>query len=530
MTLEDAKSLAIDLLREKGQLLNAQLLRLVDSDELLMQEVRESLIFDDQAVDKNGVGLRAIIRKPTAPEVDPVSVNQATSSPASNENDAPRSPETSLCPDRIASVGTTPTRWAEHELKSLCELTRNGLHSQKGLTNSQEIESGVAPDDTTVADSNACSLGFSAKLQHGTPAATSQELELDGMRHDSTGKVQRFFLWNAGREEGPLVREELEKRVAEKQLALTDFVKQEGDDEWIPISEAIRRVEHCSERKWNRTRKAPRDEEAAGLPGHSGPSSNTASANDDVAAIAPIAGEPLPQADKTASSNHEKAKSAAAPALAEKKQSRSRPSVRALAEIQSSPIVAGWRKCEQHLGAMRLRRAAALLVVGLAAWIYWTWPPAPDTIYVSFMRCRIEMDGLQDKNGPPEEWAKFAAVQRPRIERLVSTLQRRASANRPADQELLWAGEKCLLSILQKGPGATAGLNQLFSTHMRNARRILDGEPPAVEVASTDATSTGGSVGSPAVYSPLPTGMIPPLGISSANTTSASEPAVSKSK
>ncbi len=65
-TLDQAFEAAIDLLRQRGQLLNAHLFRLVNADEDLYRQVRNRLILEGVAEDRSGVGLVRTDRTPNA--------------------------------------------------------------------------------------------------------------------------------------------------------------------------------------------------------------------------------------------------------------------------------------------------------------------------------------------------------------------------------------------------------------------------------------------------------------------------------
>ena len=57
MTPEEAKDIILGLLREKGKATNTAMVRAIGDDEALFGEIREELILEDLAADKDGVGL-----------------------------------------------------------------------------------------------------------------------------------------------------------------------------------------------------------------------------------------------------------------------------------------------------------------------------------------------------------------------------------------------------------------------------------------------------------------------------------------
>ena len=57
MTFEEAHAIILDLLRAKGKAKNSEMLKAIGNDAALLESVREDLIFNDLASDKNNVGL-----------------------------------------------------------------------------------------------------------------------------------------------------------------------------------------------------------------------------------------------------------------------------------------------------------------------------------------------------------------------------------------------------------------------------------------------------------------------------------------
>lgn len=499
MTFEDARALALELLQEKRHLLNTHLLRVVGCDELLMREVRESLIFDDLAIDKNGVGLLAAPELADQSRLTPPHPAAADPSQFAPPGGADQRSTAKLADrgdwDRGEFVAINAP--VATELKSLWTVAGNGNRQHP------------APEDADKPTIHPPTVEHSAsklKLDAGPPAVNQP----------------RYYFWNAGRESGPYPRQELEKLLSEGHLKPLDFVKAEGNDEWIPVSEAIKQTGIPAARRWGRVPSSPIVEKDVAWDEAPLPSSDKCAECSIVPSNASVPDESTVGVEKPVASTRNEPTSTTAPARpVSTTTTRTRPPPRSFTEVQSSPLVAWWKKGEQRLGAGRVRGGLAVSLLVAGACIYMTWPPAPDTIYESFMRCRVEMDGLQDKHSSPAEWQRFTSAQRPRMERLVATLRNRASAGRPADQELLWAGERCLLPILQSSVGSAGQLNQLFSTHMRNARRILDGEQ-AVEIAAAGSAPNASGTGPPLMYSALPPGVQSAAGQISGNPTAGS--------
>lgn len=57
MTAEEARELILRLLQTKGRATNREMVRLIGGDAELFAEIRETLILEDLARDKDGVGL-----------------------------------------------------------------------------------------------------------------------------------------------------------------------------------------------------------------------------------------------------------------------------------------------------------------------------------------------------------------------------------------------------------------------------------------------------------------------------------------
>jgi hypothetical protein len=362
------------------------------------------------------------------------------------------------------------------------------------------------------------------------PAAPSVESPPD----PAPAKVERFFLWNAGQADGPHDREELEKRVAAGHLKFHDFVKPDGDGEWIPVSVAISRTTEASVRNWGAMTKPAVAAKAAiardvdlSVSGRDTSPVIAAARMPEQVKTAPVVDRP-PQPKRTDVDSaptvpvRTAAKPSVRPATAES----------SLTGVRSSPLMrlAGraWTKLEQTIGRQRLRRGLVALAVIATVVTYFVWPPSSSAIYDSFLRCRVEMETVQAKGAMSSEWQQFSSSHRPKIESLVMTLRNRAAAGRPADQELLWAGERCLLPMLKEGPSTVASMNPLFNTHMRNARRILDGGHPADGTNSSTVASAA-----PVFYSPSPPGTAsaggPTLGHSAAQP-GATQPAASRGR
>lgn len=249
----------------------------------------------------------------------------------------------------------------------------------------------------------------------------------------STGRTPagllRYMFWDAGRETGPFPREELEQRLAEGRLQPNEFIRIESDDEWIPAALALN----------------PTDQPSAPLSKRKRP------------AQAPV--EDVIAATKLAASIAE----------ATKRTTPSKLNSKAAAEISPMSPNADWLM--PYGGRGRLQTGAKIAVIFLGLWVYWSWPPAARTISTEFHQYVTQMDGMRDPESPA--WKAFVARSKPRIHKLVDSLRPRANGANMVDRNLLWAGEKGLLPMLDEGIHGDARRN--FTIHWTHAQVHLDG-------------------------------------------------------
>ena len=86
-----------------------------------------------------------------------------------------------------------------------------------------------------------------------------------------------------------------------------------------------------------------------------------------------------------------------------------------------------------------------------------------------------------------------------RAQTLLDGLKARASAARPVEQQLLWAGRYGLVELFKK-PADPAEFERLFTTHMSEAKRLLEGgkaeSSPSTMKAASQPLSLPDTVGS----------------------------------
>lgn len=113
-TFDEAFPTAAKLLDERGLLLNAQLLRLVDGDESLFRELREGLIFEGLAEDRFGVGLARI--GPAGARASSMPTRSRTES-----RDAESSLEITFATATVDSLSDEPSRSATTNREELAD-------------------------------------------------------------------------------------------------------------------------------------------------------------------------------------------------------------------------------------------------------------------------------------------------------------------------------------------------------------------------------------------------------------------------
>ena len=154
---------------------------------------------------------------------------------------------------------------------------------------------------------------------------------------------------------------------------------------------------------------------------------------------------------------------------------------------------------ERRLWAIVVSVAA---VVALIVW--WRQPPSASTIYREFAACHQKLNELRVRRAGPTDWSLALTRERPRIRLLMDGLKKRASAARPAEQELMWAGQYGLLDLLKNPPDATE-FERLYTDHMRRAQRLIDpkGASATEGVSNKPAVNPNESPANPTIADPV---------------------------
>ncbi len=516
-TFDEAFPAAAGLLEERGLLLNAQLLKVVEGDEALFREVREGLIFDGLAEDRFGVGLarvgapgaRASARRGGG-GADPSSVTFAAAPGSSSSGDgSPVGHRGDAEPDEndwwVMAGGVTRGPWKFETLRVMqrrgeiakMDLVRQGVRGQwrspidvEGLKDVSDV---VLPDKPVEAKPMEAPLWFSSPgpsveppparnaVAAGKPSAgpgmEKVEPSRDSGDRDSADDKVEFFLWETGHAVGPVSRSVLHERLNDGRLNADDFVQVGPDGEWQPVSKAlnVRRVPprgparstDSADARTNlardsssatlpsgRTRdvdwpssagSARRTDEGAGTTGHAG-----ATTSKTIKAVGAAKSPPARAASRTA-----------------------------IGRVwwQASDIVGG-------PGRLRMILVSVAAVIGLIVW--WRQPPSARTIHREFAACHQKLRELRERRVGPTDWSAALSRERPRIHLLIDGLKKRASAARPAEQELLWAGQFGLLELL-KNPRDAIESERRFADHMSRAERLID---PGKGRATAGASNT----------------------------------------
>ena len=510
-TFDEAFPAAATLLDERGLLLNAQLLRMVDGDDSLFRELREGLIFDGLAEDRFGVGLarigpagakgtstRTSSRTESRDAVSSLEVTFATAtddlvSDESSQSADPRSAEPAEADWWLMGSGITrgPFRFAAlRVMRRRSEIAQMDLvrHGVRGLWQSPDEVPGLAdvtdvilpaePMSNATASLSSPSVARSPSL----PLASSQEfagIPSVGERPvspkakqvepppDAIDDGQEYFLWEAGHPVGPISRGELQARLDAGRLNADEFVQVGQDGEWQPVSRALgarrpplrlpTRAQNLSDVELD----AEPEERDAARPSSSTPLPTNKARSLESPSRAGVA-RPEGKAHTTGPSH----------AVA----SKNSPTANAWPSSDGTRSSLGqtWKLVADLVGGERRLWASVVSVVAVVALIvWWRQPPSASTIYREFAACHQKLNDLRARRTGPTDWSMALTRERLRIRLLMDGLKKRASAARPAEQELMWAGQYGLLDLL-KNPTDATEFERLYTDHMRRAQRLID--------------------------------------------------------
>lgn len=500
-TFDEALPAAMQMLSERGLLLNAQLLRLVDGDESLFQEVRESLIFNGLAEDRFGVGL-ARLHNPGAQSVSARPRSAARSVTTMDADDVyfAAAPEDLLSANEPRDSSSTPTEpespewWlmaagvtrGPFEFSALRLLRRRGemtgtdlvRRGQRGLWQSPAEVEGLSDVSDVPISEPVQSMPPTTpsrerprteeRMTAAAPPAREVAIAKESPRHASDEGVE-YFLWEAGLPVGPISRGELQSRLDAGRIEADEFVQVGRDGDWQPVTRALG---------------APRP--PLRLPMRAASLSDAeldAESEDD----APQTPAPLNKVRRGEPSHNEGVSRAVV------SKHKVAAATKALSDAGSSPIVRVWKEAatlvggERRLGTILFSVAA---VVALIVW--WRQPPSAAAVYREFAACHAKLKDLRARRAGPTDWSLALSRERSRFPALLEGLQQRAGAARPADQELLWAGQHGLRGLLDN-PADASEFERLFANHMARAQRLIDPQ----------ATPAWGTASPPAIINPV---------------------------
>ena len=510
-TFDEAFPTAAKLLDERGLLLNAQLLRLVDGDESLFRELREGLIFEGLAEDRFGVGLARI--GPAGARASSMPTRSRTES-----RDAESSLEITFATATVDSLSDEPSRSATTNREELADadwwlmkggvtrgpfdfatlrvmrrrgeiapmdLVRHGLRGQwqkpdelAGLADVSDVLLPMPTEPPPPIASAASRLPTTLPVvsmplpsdrmvpsvgeRLVAPAAKQVEPPLDAIDDGL-----EYFLWGAGHPVGPISRGELKARLDAGRLDADEFVQVGSDGEWQPVSSVL----SARRPSLRLPTRAPSlsDVELDALP-------------EERDAARPSSATPLPtnkarglESPSRAGAVRPDAKAkTAGPSHAVASKNSPTPHAKPTSGATRSSVGQTWKLMADLVGGERRLWAiviSAAAVVALIVW--WRQPPSASTIYREFAACHQKLNELRAKKTGPTDWLLALTRERPRIRVLMDGLKKRASAARPAEQELMWAGQHGLLELL-KNPADASEFERLYADHMSRAQRLIN--------------------------------------------------------
>lgn len=550
-TFDEAYDAAASWLDQRGLLLNSQLLQMVAGDEGLRDEVRAWLLSEGVAIDRYGIGLvrgeLPIPRRSLHSEEGPSEILFAEATDASLEEGfqetgpvsdesaeaewwlmaggATRGPFTLEALQRLRQRGdvadTHLVRQGErglwrspHDVEELAEVAQTGPSEQRSFAMESPVayrtgtEQPFTKDDRAASRSPSRPVGSvprsdaeprrskverqrgshegSAPRRAASPAAeASHNAELIGS--DGSGGVIddecEFFLWEGGRPVGPVSRTDLRERLANGLLLADEFVQVGVDGEWQPVAKALN-VRRPPLKIPDRSRDTHGDD--ARSASHSSESSNSTTGLNNKGFGSPSHSGTPRRSDASVSTT-------GATRAASRQTSHS-------ANSTSSPINAttnvgrAWQHAAAFVGGeLRLRGIATALVALVALVVWLRQPPAASTIYREFTQYHTKLKELRTKRTGPTDWKQATSRDQQRVQTLLDGLKQRASAARPIEQQLMWAGRFGLVELFKR-PADPAEFERLYDSHMSQAKRLLEGgnaqrEPTGIVAAPQPAGS-----------------------------------------
>ena len=498
-TFDEAYLAATKRLDERGQLLNVELLRLVDQDEELLREIRETLIFHGIATDRFGVGLarssQPMVPKTAAPVAQGGRPTAAGLAPEIHFQEFDQTPVEEW---RVMTGGMTRGPFSLPVLRSMWQRGEIGLfdllrRGDRGIWQRPEELEFLAditprPDLYLVPASSGVIPHAAMEVAHGARPTDVVPVEIAaGIPPESSPQTKgdlAFYLSDQGESIGPFSREEIRLRLSSGRISSDDMVQVGPQGDWQPLSSALGLARPPLA--------IPRNTNPSPL-GASVPTLGTAPAR-----LGPNAGPSIKEPsgpdpagavlEKGAAPDRSRSKASHPSA----KRSQGTAASSASAEAEPSTIRKVWHQGAKLVGgSLRL----ATLLGGTAAIVMLVWflrqPPSSDTICREVQSAYAKLSAFRDRQRPGEgvrSSPKGFETELSRTRYLRDVLKKRASASRRGDLELLWACDFGLLPLLEH-PYAEES-EKLFLDHIANAVRELGLLPPVVEKNGTEQNGT----------------------------------------
>lgn len=531
-TFDEAYDAAASWLDERGLLLNSQLLQMVAGDEGLGDDVRALLLSEGVAIDRYGIGLirgeQPIPCRVPRSEEEPSEILFAEATDASLEErfqesgpvsgepaeaewwlmsgGATRGPFTLEALQRLRQCGdvsdTHLVRLGErglwrspHDVEELAEVANEMPAEQRSFALATPVMYRTGTEERSIRDDRAASLSPSRPAGSATRSdAEPRRSEVDRKRGSHEGSVPRrtaspaveparnaepdgaegsgsviddeceFFLWEGGHPVGPVSRADLRERLANGLLLSDEFVQVGADGEWQPVAKALN-VRRPPLKIPDRERDTHGDDVRSAS--RSGEVSNSTTGLNNKGVGSPSYSGTSRRSDGSVSTT-------GATRAASRPTSRSANSTSSSIDATTN-VGRAWQHTAAFVGGeLRLRGIAVALVALVALVIWLRQPPAASTIYREFTQYHTKLSELRTKRTGPTDWKQATSRDQQRVQALLDGLKTRASAARPIEQQLMWAGRFGLVQLFKR-PTDPAEFERLYDSHMSQAKRLLEG-------------------------------------------------------
>ncbi len=484
MTQDESFQVAVQRLNQQGQLLNGQLLTLLEGDKDAFREIRARLIAEGFAEDRFGVGLgrlenaRAADFPQTSDSPDQSGHASTDESERSAENEANASSDADWYLMASGLIQGPMT------FESLCEKRMSGEIQPADVVRNGAYGFWQRPEDVPEL------AAIKPNQRHRSPKIAVQQIEqaelpspskaISGVSSRGSKPITEesgYYFWESGRSVGPVARTELLDRLKAGRLSRDEFVRVGIEGEWQPVSAVIADTNSGTSVPANKSfeplkeHQQQRNEQS--LSSLSDVDIESAETRPRIDASTPLA--PTPTKRSTPPRPATSVNAPPAEPLTEQIR-RSKSTVKDL-----------WRQASRVVGGeKRLTGIMTAAAVVFGTWLWMRQPPSANTIYQEFTRYHAQMAELKNRGVDQAQWKRDIASAHSRAQSLVTGLkdpQTGASAQRPAKQELLWAGQNSLLRLLEApniDSQSAKDLEDQFEYHMSQARRLIDGGTRAV--------------------------------------------------